>query len=298
MRKGLLIFIFQSAVACFAQQDGIYSNEGFNTFQNNPASYANSEVWSVNTFGRLQWVGIQDAPRSIHLNGGVELPIGLLMGLKRNIRITLGSSYMYEEIGFSKNHQWNFSFGVPIRLGKQSELTISLAPGIYSIKFEPSTIPPQTAQDSLLLSGGKGTSFDLSTGLMYSWKTLYVGFSVTHLTTPRISNINFQLARQYHLQAGYKIPLGKHFVFPMMQAQADGAGMVFQAMTYFVYKKNLFSLGAGYRLGNTILLGAAFELKGFRLAYNYDLVNNPLAPNTSGSHEVRLSFIQRLQGSD
>ena len=298
MRKGLFAILISSSFFCFAQQDGSYSSEGFNTFQYNPASYGNGEFWSVNSFGRLQWPGVDGAPKSILLNGGIQLPIGHLMKSKKNVSIILGSNYMYEEVGFSKKQAWNFSFGVPIRLGSQSELKLAVAPGIYSMKFEPDWIPPQTAQDSLLPGGGKGTTFDLNIGLMFRWRSLYTGFSITHITAPKMNNMNFQLARHYHLQAGYKIPVGSHYVYPMVQAQADGAGMVFQAMTYFVYKKNLFSVGAGYRLGGSYLLGAAFELKGFRLAYNYDIVNNPLATYTNGSHEVRLSYVRRLQGAE
>ncbi|MBD3638714.1 MAG: PorP/SprF family type IX secretion system membrane protein [Crocinitomicaceae bacterium] len=290
MRKSLLLLFISSSIYATAQQDGIYSSEGFNTFEHNPASYGNGEFWSVNTFGRLQWVGVDGAPKSIHVNGGVQLPLGILMNWKRNLTIIAGSSYMYKEVGFQKIHTWNFAIGMPIRIGKETELKFAIAPGIYATNLGSTWIFSQSSSDSLQ----SRANFDLSAGMLYRWKSLYVGFSVTHLLAQEINNSGFRLARHYHLQAGYKVPVGQHYLYPMLQAKFDGAGMVLQSMNYFVFKNNLFSLGAGYRVQDAILLGAAFEFKGFRLGYNYDITLNPLAAYSSGSHELRLSYIRRI----
>ena len=66
-----------------------------------------------------------------------------------------------------------------------------------------------------------------------------------------------------------------------------------QFMTNYVFKKDLFSLGLGYKSGGSLLLGARCELKGIRLGYNYSTVGNRLSGNISGTHELRLSYVVR-----
>lgn len=260
----------------------------------NPASFGTMETYSANSTMRIQWDGVQDAPRTLNVNTGGRVRVGPRSCYNCGKEFRLGLNYQYGVVGFQRNHEWKFAIGYPIKMG-ESTLTVSVAPGIIKTKFAPSWVPPQTAQDSLLPIATAGSSFDMNAGLMFNWKTLYAGFSTTHLLAPNMSEINFSLARHYYLDFGYKIPVGKHHIFPMLQLKSDGAGAVFQTFSYFVFKEDLFSVGLGYRLADALSIGAAFQKWGVRIAYHYDYMLNPLSNYGKGSHEFRLSYVLPLK---
>ena len=128
---------------------------------------------------------------------------------------------------------------------------------------------------------------------MFNWKTLYTGVSITHLNRPNVGAIPKELPPTINAQVGYKIPVSDHFVFPIAQVQYVDGFSSYQFMTNYVFKKDLFSLGLGYKSGGSLLLGASCELKGIRLGYNYSTVGNRLSSNSSGTHELRLSYVVR-----
>ncbi|MCB9222813.1 MAG: PorP/SprF family type IX secretion system membrane protein [Crocinitomicaceae bacterium] len=282
MKRVILLLFATSTFACYAQQDGTSSSEGFNTFRYNPASYGALEKFSANVQGRLLYVGLSGSRRLLAANVGGKFRS--LQTSSNRTGIFLGTNFQFDDYDDLSYLQWNIDIGYSLGFGN-SALRFAVSPGLFRLGFTTYIIDPYYPYNS-----GYQTKYDMQVGMMYTWKTFYAGFSINHLTAPRMDSLGFQIVRQYYSQFGYKIPIGEYYVYPMLSLNATQGGFSYQSINYFVYKKELFSVGVGYRAGGTIIFGAVGQLKGFRLGYYYDLDTSPLSKYNKGSHEMRLTY--------
>lgn len=290
MKKVILLFSIVISAQAYSQQDPAFSGEGFTPYYTNPASYGSWNRFSVQTVGRLQWVGVSGAPRTLqlHVEGG---GLGFRKkGVKERIfEFSAGINFMAEEIGFQRNQSLKIPLVVPVRIG-ETQLALGVAPGVSRLAFAPTWIPPQTLLDSLLPTATSGVVFDLDAGLFWYNENFFVGLSATHITRPGYGSINYSTAVHYYLHGGYKFKIGEHYLFPTAQIRAAGGFGSWDIFNYFQFKER-FAVGLGYRASDAIMIGGWIEFYHVRVGYHYDYTINPLSTYSSGSHEVRLSYI-------
>jgi len=97
---------------------------------------------------------------------------------------------------------------------------------------------------------GKTTknTFDIGMGVWYSWKTLYVGISATHLTSPEMGLLDsYNIPREYLLSAGYNLNLNEKF------------GMLPAVELKYNEKVFKFSPGVLFAFNRWLLFGAEFR---------------------------------------
>ncbi len=286
----IILSIFISSISL--AQEEMYANEGSSTFQSNPASFGNQEIWSVNTFGQISFTEYYGNPSSINVNAGGIVP--LTKGLKHHLII--GGSHTANQSYFVNKQTSRLSLGYRLKWNENTSASVAIGPGISDLQYN-LFIPSASVSGDMLYftEENHGREFDLSIGTMFNWKTLYAGMSVTHLNRPKIGISPRELAPTYNLQAGYKISIKGHAIFPVAQFQHVDGFSSYQLMTNYVFKKDLFSVGLGYRSGGSLLLGASCELKGIRIGYNYSTLRSRLTSESSGTHELRLSYIVKSQ---
>ncbi len=88
--------------------------------------------------------------------------------------------------------------------------------------------------------GHDGVSkFDLGLGLWYSWKSLYVGVSASHLTSPNVGLIsNSRLPREFTLSSGYSFKLNKSVdMLPAVELKYNAHTMNFTPNMLFAYNR-------------------------------------------------------------
>jgi len=80
---------------------------------------------------------------------------------------------------------------------------------------------------------------DLGAGLWYSWKSLYAGFSATHLTSPKIGIISLnKIPREYLLSAGYNYKMTDDFsMLPAVELKYNEKLVNFSPSMLFTFKK-------------------------------------------------------------
>ena len=289
MKNFVIILSLCTVSISFAQVD-MFANEGNGTFQNNPASFGNQQVWSVNTFGQLRFTDYYGAPSSFNVNAGGLIP--LAKSLKHNLII--GALYSYNQDYFINNATSRLSIGYRLKWNENMSASIAFGPGVSDLQYNPfHPMVSANGEELYFIEKNHGRAFDMSIGTMFNWKTLYLGMSVTHLNRPIVGDVPQELAPTYNAQAGYKIPVKGHSIFPVVQLQHVDGFTSYQFMTNYVFKKDLFSVGLGYRLGGNLLLGASCEFKGIRIGYNYNTLRSRLTSESSGAHELRLSYIVR-----
>lgn len=278
----LSVFLFFS-VASQAQQYPVFVSEGFTSFWNNPASFGSWNKFSFNAVGSLQWVGIESAPRSIMINAEHGVDFETQSDSWKNVRFGYGINVIVENVGF----QNNFIFTVPLNYQikiKESFLSIGIAPGFRKLSFDPSWVPPSPG----FTIPPSPASFNIDAGLFWFNEKAYAGISSTRINRPHSGSGG---VRHYYVQGGYRFKIGQHYIFPQVHIAANSASTSFWNINYFQFKEDIFSVGLGFSYGSEILFAATARYKFLKLAYNYDLVMNPLSSYTSGSHQLRLSFI-------
>lgn len=289
----IIFSVFISSIS-LAQVE-MFANEGTGTFQNNPASFGNQEIWSVNTFGNIRFSEYYGAPSSFNINAGGLISISE----NRKHQLIVGGSHSYNQSYFVNDVISRVSLGYRLKWNENSSISIALAPGIADLQYNLYHISASASGEEIYFTEeNHGRQFDMSIGAMFNWKTLYTGVSVNHLNSPNVGAIPKELLPTINAQVGYKIPVSNHFIFPIAQVQYVNGFSSLQFMTNYVFKDDLFSLGLGYNSGRSLLLGASCKLKAIRLGYNYNLAERGLSGNSGGTHELRLSYVVRSKKKD
>jgi len=82
-------------------------------------------------------------------------------------------------------------------------------------------------------------NLDLGVGVWYSWKSLYVGVSAIHLTSPDIGVISSNtIPREYLLAAGYNYKISDNFgMLPALELKYNERIFNFTPGMLFTYRK-------------------------------------------------------------
>ena len=281
MKYCILLLSFVS-ISSFSQDDPFLASDGFTPFWNNPAATASWNKFSINTTYRNQWPALSGNRQTLAFSTEADLYAGGKSSYRNVINLPIGFNAIFQSNGPQKIQSLNVPLSIPIKLGKTT-LAIGAAAGIKRIDYDWAKL---TFGDPAIPTAG--TTFDLNTGLFWYGKRHYLGLSVTNLTSPKIGT--YQRPRQYCFQAGYKIKLGNHTLFPMLNGTYVDGFYALRAMAYFQFKEDLFSIGAGFNHRSSVVASATVRIKKFKLAYVFEVYTSKLNNAQGNSHELRLSY--------
>lgn len=275
----------------------------------NPAAIGQTDFLRIRGGGRLQWVGIDNAPKSFMLSA--DMPVKFL-----GKRFGAGVNAHTESYGLYKTLAIDAQLGFKLRKWG-GEFTAALNLGMYDQSFKGSEIyiPEgddyhQDVDDALPQSDLHGTAFDLGLGLWYAHKYWQAGLSATHLMSPKITMggedgggsestggtiYEFEARRTLYFMAMGNIPL-KNTLFELMPAllvKSDFTFTTAELMARARYNKFL-SFGIGYRWDDAITATIAAEIKNFYIGYSFDYATSALHSASSGSHEIVAGYRLKL----
>lgn len=275
----------------------------------NPAATGTSDFVRIRGGAKLQWIGIENAPRSFLATADSPLKIG-------SKRIGLGINFSQESLGLFSNLLANIQVSYKLKLFKGT-LSIGLQGGYYNSKFKGSEIyiPDnddyhQGSDTSLPTQDLAGDAFDFSAGLHYQHKYWSVGISGLHLLEPSVQlgiegnetsdsqEYETVLGRQLYLIADGNIPI-KNTLFelqPSLLARTDFSGFGAEITARARYNKFL-SFGVGYRWKEAISVMVGAEIKNFFLGYAFDYPMSAINKASSGSHEIIAGYSLKLDFS-
>jgi len=275
----------------------------------NPAAVGSAgDFLSIRAAGRLQWVGIDGAPKTFL--GAANMPFKLL-----NKRFGVGVLVQQESIGLYKSLNAAAQIGFKFRKFG-GEFTGALQVGMYDQRFAGSEvyIPDQddfhqSTDDAIPTTDIHGTALDLAAGIYFMRPRWYAGVSMTHLSSPTISmggenggtedsqqNIyEFNAPRTLYFTAGCNIPL-KNTLFelmPSMLAKSDFTNTTAEITARARYNKFI-SFGIGYRWDDAVIATIAAEIKNFFIGYSFDYATSSIHSASSGSHEIVVGYSYKL----
>lgn len=275
----------------------------------NPAATGSTDYLRIRGGARLQWLGIENAPKSF--TGTADMPVKI--GRKR---IGVGVSLMQEGIGLFSNMDLGIQASYKIKVFK-GELSIGVQGAYFNTNFKGSevTVPDDDEfhegnDEAIPTQDLSGNTFDLSAGLWYTHPKFYAGISGRHLLAPTVSmslegseatetqEYEVKLDRTLYFTAGSNIPI-KNTLFelqPCLIVATDLTDFTGQVDLRTRYNRFL-SFGLGYRWKSGINVSLGAEFKNFYLGYSYEYPLSAIAKASSGSHEIVAGYSLKLDFS-
>ncbi len=275
----------------------------------NAGASGTTDYLRIRGAGKLQWIGIDNAPQNFLVVADSPLKVG-------KKRIGLGMNAMQESIGLFSNLLFNLQASYKLKLFK-GDLSIGFQGGYFNQKFKGSEVETPSGDDyheatdeAIPTQDLTGSTFDFSAGIFYSKPNFWLGVSGLHLLEPKVK-LTLQGSENTETQE-YETLLGRMVYFmggcnfgikntllevqPSMLVKTDFSTYTAEVSLRARYNK-IFSFGLGYRWKDAVSTMIGAEIKNFFLGYAYDYPLSAIGKVSSGSHEVIAGYQMKLDFS-
>lgn len=315
----LFILLLSAGHSVMAQFDTQLSNYWAAPNYYNPGYAGQSGNLELTGLYRLQWLGVEHAPKTGILLG--EMPFKFI-GKEHGV----GISMYNDQIGLFKSTVISGQYAYKLKLFGGS-LGIGLQVGYISESFDGTKVIIPDNDDyhnpndeAIPKTSVEGTAIDGSFGLYYNAKKWYAGLSVTHVTAPALElndNYVLDIPRSYYFTAGYNIQLNNPLLelrpsvllktteLSSLDITNDSVVVVTKPNTLqgmlkqtqvdvslrMIYNK-MFWGGLSWRKDESVIFMLGGKFKMLEVGYAYDVpVFSDLIKITSGSHELYIKYI-------
>lgn len=304
-----LMTLLFTTVETKAQADPLFTQYWALPTLLNPAATGNTDFLRIRGGARLQWIGIENAPKSFLATA--DMPFKLM-----NKRIGAGVIMWQESLGLFSNLLLSAQGSYKLKAFKGT-LGIGVQLGYYNTRFRGSDvfIPDnddyhQGNDPGIPTQDLSGNAFDISLGLNYTHKYFNVGISGLHLTNPKI-NMNIEgsesnemqqyeteLPRAIYFDANSNIELS-NTLFTLQPSLLIGTDLSdFSAdITMRATYNKFITFGLGYRWNEAICVMIGAEFKNFFLGYAFDYPTSSIAKASAGSHELVAGYQLKIDMS-
>lgn len=318
MKKSFFILL-GVCLACSpisAQYDTQVSNYWAIPSYYNPAYAGESGNLEASLLSRIQWLGIERAPRSTIITA--EMPFAFMNRLHG-----VGLSMYNDRAGLFSSTVISGQYAWKKRIAK-GDFSLGIQGGYINQTFDgskvyiPESNVHEGTDDAIPLSEVNGTSIDIALGLFYSHKAprgkWYTGLSVTHLLAPELElgeNYVLEIPRTYYFTAGYNIQLNNPLIelrpsvlvktMEMSSIKIEQDSLIgkveedaLKAMwkntqidvsLRMIYNKR-FMGGLAWRNGDAVVVSLGAKFKMLEVGYAYDLPISRIIKESTGSHEL------------
>ncbi len=300
MKKIYLVLLFVISVGSItAQQEVQWTQYMYNKLYFNPGYAGMSDGTCVTGFFRSQWAGFENAPSTSNFN--MNIPVSFLGG-------GLGLNVVNDQLGVMNDVMLGFAYSYHIDIGKGT-LGLGLRGDLMnrSTVGNPNYIAPDGTSgegDAAIVQGGSdGINFDMAFGAYYQSRAFWLSLSSVRLleTTTEFSAGQGQIQemnnrRHYFLAGGYNfnIPNTNIILQPNIMVKSDITQTSFDAGLMATIA-NRFWAGTAYRLEESFsFMGGFYLTPSLRFGYAYDAGAGPLRTESTGSHEIFVSYCFKI----
>lgn len=280
----------------------------------NPASTGLTDFIRIRAGARLQWLGIDNAPRNFI--GIADMPVKI--GSKR-----IGVGILINQQTAGLYHTLNIGAQVSYKFRKLGGLwSVGIQGGLYDQSFKGSEvyIPDeddyhQSTDQGIPTTDIHGSALDLAAGIRYDHKWFSAALSCTHLTSPTITmnmenqeggsetsgtqKYQFQAKRTFYFIGQGNIPVKNTLfeILPSVLVRSDLDFTTAEITARARYRKML-SFGIGYAWNEGVSLNIGAEIKNFYIGYAYEYPTSAVHSASSGTHELFVGYSLKLDLSD
>lgn len=284
---GIITLFFLSAGNINAQQEPMFTQYIFDPISINPAYSGTNNMLSVNALTRLQWVGLEGAPKTFSLSS--HMPV-------EGRNIGLGVTLLSEKVGPVNNTFFTINYAYHLQLNDALTLSMGLKGGISSYKVDLTGLDINDTEDPQFENNEKKISPNLGFGFFLYEHRYYVGFSVPKLIQTKVdeeyATDERQLKRHYYIFGGYNWRIDKDWVLkPSLLTKFVVGAPVSNDITIRALYMDLVGAGLMYRIGDAMGLFVYGNVyKQLNIGYGYEYSLNGLSGVNSGTHEIRLTY--------
>lgn len=300
-----------SPFICKAQSDPLYTQAWALPTLYNPAAAGTTDWLRIRGAARLQWVGIENAPKSF--SATADIPFKLL-----GRRWGGGANVTQEGIGLFSNTYVNGQLSGRLKKIFGGELTLGLQVGYFGSSFRGSDVYIPDDDDfhdsndpSIPKQDVGGGTVDFGVGLQYIHPKFNVGVSLLHPAAPKVKlntkgttsssatsdNHEFEtyVNRVLYLTAGSNIQVKNTLIELQPDLIAAYDFRTFSGVLSLKgwYNKMFFG-GVAYRWDDAVSINLGAEFKNFILGYAYDIPTSKILKASSGSHELTVGYRLKL----
>lgn len=300
-----------SAIASAQSTDVILAQYWETTTYYNPAATGSTDFLRIRGGARLQWLGIDNAPKEFL--GIADMPVKI-----GKQRIGVGVTVNQESRGLFRNLEVGAQASYKINLFKGT-LSIGVQGAYFNQKFKGSDVVlpddddfHESTDEAIPTQDVSGSTFDLGAGVWYSRDQWWAGVSGLHLLQPTVrmkiestsgdsadmEYFETELSRTLYFMTGGNIQL-KNTLFelqPSLLVASDFSDFTGEADLRVRYNK-MFTLGVGYRWKSALKAELSAEIKNFFLGYAYEYPLSSIAKASSGSHEILAGYRLKIDFS-
>ncbi len=301
-------------VSSKGQSDPLYTQAWALPTLYNPAAAGSTDFLRIRGAARLQWVGIENAPKSF--TGSADIPFKLL-----GRRWGGGVNITQEGIGLFSNTYVNGQISGRLKKMFGGELTIGLQVGYFGSTFRGSDVYIPDDDDfhesndpSIPTQDVGGGTIDFGIGLQYVHPKFHAGISVLHPAAPKVKlntkgstsstatsdNHEFEtfVNRVIYLMAGSNIQVKNTLIELQPDLILASDLKTFSGVLSLKgwYNKMFFG-GIAYRWNDAVSVNLGAEFKNFLLGYAYDIPTSRILKASSGSHELMVGYRLKLDFS-
>ena len=203
----------------------------------------------------------------------------------------VGLQFMNDAIGLFTHKRFSFQYAYqPKLLG--GRLSMGVQVSMLSENFDGSKAEVIDDDPVFTKSSVDGSALDFGLGLYYQHRNWYAGFSVLHVTSPRVElgeKNQLDIAATYYLTGGYNIQLRNPFlsIQTSVLGRTDGVawrGDISGRLQYSHEKRHLYA-GLTYSPTTSVTVQVGGVIKGVKLGYSYEIYTSAMSAG-NGSHEI------------
>jgi type IX secretion system PorP/SprF family membrane protein len=279
----VLIFV---ALQVAGQQLMHHSQYMLNHFEINAAATGSTEDLPVSFSYKKLWAGIEGSPSLQSLSAHMALNDNMGTGIKI-FNYTAGPE---RKTGLEGAYSYHLSLE-----NIDSKLSFGISFRVYQYFLDKANMTVEDETDELFMGTEKMIVPDGSFGTYLYGKTYYVGLAIPQLIQ-RTINLKSDIleqrqVRHYFLHGGYKYQINSNFkIEPSVLMKFIEAG-IFQAdINALLTYQNMISFGLSYRTSDAVVFMIGYQYDRFRIGYAFDLTLSDIRTQSSGSHEVFISY--------
>lgn len=325
MKFGLLIVVLYSAIT-FGQQLPQYSQFSNNQYMVNPAAIGVPNAINIALGGRMQWVGLDDSPKTSYLYFSTPFDKASAASMKRtfgkvqrnrksvkhptmrraSVRHAYGGHLSADQYGPFRTLKFMGTYAVQIPLSQDFNMSFGTNVGIgnrmfLSDKAQVLSVMTNTGQfdntyNSYTSNRGAQNTLDIDAGMYFWGRGAFAGISAAQLTRDLVkfgnADINFDPQIHLFLTGGYKAILNNRWnmTSALLVKYMKPAPLSVEASFIFDYEDRFF-FGASYRHKDAVIAQLGMVISEiFEIGYSYDFTISGLRRYNSGGHELVLKY--------
>ena len=272
----------------YGQQDPQYTQYMYNMNVVNPAYAGSQGTLSIGLLGRIQWVNLPGAPRTV--TAAIHAPVGKNVGL--------GFSVIADEIGPVTEQNVYADFSYTIQTSDEGRLAFGVKGGLTMQNIDFLKLSIDRQDDPLFGENLNQTYPNFGAGAFYYTDDFYVGLSMPNMLETRHFNKKGGIISSASEKMHYFLTTG--YVFEISQDLKLKPSVMLKAVTGAPLSIDL-SLnamlfdtvegGLSWREGDSVSAMVNFLVaKNLRIGYAYDYTLTNLGDFNTGSHEVFLLY--------